>query len=92
MPGRQSAIEQTAEMRAAFRAAQECRAEELVAQGAPLGVHDILDRGLDAVFEIVERDYELRRCDEPSWAGHRCTKPRGHDGGHENRFSGVVWP
>lgn len=49
-------IEPTEEMKAAFRAAQEKRAGELVAEGAPLGGHDILDRGLAAVLAIVERD------------------------------------
>lgn len=52
-------IEPTDEMKAAFRAAQSQRAEELVAEGALLGAHapDILDRGLAAVLAIVERDH-----------------------------------
>ena len=49
-------IEPTDEMKAAFREAQERRAAELVAEDAPLGGHDILDRGLSAVLAIVERD------------------------------------
>ncbi len=57
-------IEPTDEMKAAFRAAQERRAAELVAEGAPLGGHDILDRGLAAVLAIVARD--------------RCMQARGH--------------
>ncbi len=57
-------IEPTDEMKAAFRAAQEQRAAELVAEGAPLGAHDILDRGLAAVLAIVARD--------------RCMEARGH--------------
>jgi hypothetical protein len=52
-------IELTDEMKRAFREAQNRRAEELVAEGAPLGGHDILDRGLAAVLAIVERDYEI---------------------------------
>lgn len=85
-------IEPTDEMKAAFRAAQEARAAELVAQGAPLGAHDILDRGLAAVLAIVERDYEPKRCDDRAWTGHRCTEPRGHGDQHQHKFSGVVWP
>jgi hypothetical protein len=57
-------IEPTDEMKAAFRAAQNRRAEELVAENAPLGGHDILDRGLAAVLAIVARD--------------RCMEARGH--------------
>lgn len=53
-------IEPTGEMKAAFRVAQEQRAAELVAEGAPLGGHDILDRGLAAVLALVERDYDIR--------------------------------
>lgn len=49
----------TEEMKAAFRAAQDRRAEELVAEGAPLGQHDILDYCLAAVLEIGERDRPL---------------------------------
>jgi hypothetical protein len=52
-------IEVTEEMKAAFRVAQEKRAAELVADGAPLGGHDILDRGLAAVLIIVERDFRI---------------------------------
>lgn len=60
-------------------------------QGAHLWRDDA--RGVvTAILEIVERDYEPHRCDDPSWAGHRCTKPRGHDSIHEQRFSGTVWP
>lgn len=51
-------IRVTDEMRVAFRAAQERRATELVAAGAPLGAHDILDQGLAAVLAIVERDQD----------------------------------
>lgn len=54
-------IEVTDEMKAAFYAAQELRAQELVAEGAPLGAHDILDRGLAAVLAIVERDNHVSR-------------------------------
>jgi hypothetical protein len=57
-------IEPTEEMKRAFREAQARRAEELVAEGALLGAHDILDRGLAAVLAIVERDH--------------CMEPRGH--------------
>lgn len=52
-------IEPTDEMKAAFRAAQGQRAAELVAEGAPLGAHDILDRGLTAVFALLARDYTI---------------------------------
>lgn len=45
-----------------------------------------------AVLAIIERDYERRRCDNPSWTGHRCTKPQGHPDSHYHRFSGTVWP
>jgi len=44
------------------------------------------------VLAIVDRNYEPRRCDEASWAGHRCTKPQGHPDSHYHRFSGAVWP
>lgn len=54
-------IEPTDEMKVAFRAAQEQRAAELVAEGAPLGAHDILDRGLAAVLPIAERGRALER-------------------------------
>lgn len=50
----------TDEMKAAFRTAQEQRAAELVAEGAPIGAHDILDRGLAAVLAIVERDWNMQ--------------------------------
>lgn len=53
-------IEITEEMKAAFRAAQEQRSKELVAAGAPLGGHDMLNRGLAAVFALVERDYQIK--------------------------------
>jgi hypothetical protein len=52
-------IEVTGEMKTAFRAAQERRAAELVAEGAPLGAHDILDQGLAAVLAVVKRDYRV---------------------------------
>lgn len=55
-------IRVTDEMKAAFRAAQERRASELVAEGAPLGGHDILDQGLAAVLAIVDPS--------PPWATH----------------------
>lgn len=50
-------IKVTVEMKEAFRRAQAKRANELVAENASLGAHDILDRGLAAVLEIVERDF-----------------------------------
>jgi hypothetical protein len=50
-------IRVTDEMKAAFRAAGHRRAAELVAEGAPLGGHDILDQEIAAVLAIVERDY-----------------------------------
>lgn len=52
-------IKLTEEMKVAFRAAQEKRAAELVAEGAPLGAHDILDHGLTAVLAIVEREHAI---------------------------------
>lgn len=73
-------IEPTDEMKAAFRAAQERRAEELVAEGAPLGGHDILDRGLAAVLTLVERDH--------------CMEPKGHvfhPLRKEHRPKGDIW-
>jgi hypothetical protein len=74
------------EMKAAFRAAQDRRAEELVAEGAPLGGHDILDRGLAAVLAIVERDYAIgpAMCDAPHPTEDLayCEVPRGHKGKH----------
>jgi hypothetical protein len=73
-------IEPTDEMIAAFEQAAE----------RPVGRNSLA--GLAAVLAIVERDYEPIRCDKQSWAGHRCTKPRGHENGHYHRFSGVVWP
>lgn len=84
-------IEPTDKMKQAFRAAQEQRAKELVDQGAPLGAHDILDRGLSAVLAIVERDYGIT-CPSTS-DGARCTKDPGHDGGHLGLSpnAGRVW-
>ncbi len=58
-------IEVTDEMKAAFRAAQGQRAAELVSEGAPLGAHDILDRGLAAVLALVERDWNVQP--RPKW-------------------------
>jgi hypothetical protein len=99
-------IELTDEMKAAFRAAQEQRAAELVAEGAPLGGHDILDRGLAAVLAIVARD----RCMERRGHGYhppascratvetkgttvRCGKPADAHDAHLGRHEGwdVVW-
>lgn len=65
-------IEVTDEMKAAFRAAQEQRAAELVAEGAPLGGHDILDRGLAAVLALYERGPDFPG--EPVWSGDRAKK------------------
>jgi hypothetical protein len=79
-------IEPTDEMKAVFRAAQQQRAEELAAENAPLGAHDILDRGLAAVLAIVERDYDVR-CGalHGRYFGEvRCDAKAGHDGEHRN--------
>lgn len=88
-------IEPTDEMKAAFHAAQEQRAAELVAEGAPLGAHDILDRGLAAVLTLIERDYNVYR----AWCGvpcpedpeERCELIRGHDGPHWVDVLKVTW-
>jgi hypothetical protein len=86
-------IEPTEEM---VTAAAEVAEDEMIRRlGRDLGtIHrdDIIRAILAAVLAIVERDYERRRCDDPSWAGHRCTKPQGHPDGHHHRFSGTVWP
>jgi hypothetical protein len=85
-------IKPTEEMIQAQAVAFSARMGELLAVGGAFDMADPKRAGLAAVLAIVERDYEPRRCDEPSWAGHHCTKPRGHDGGHVHRFSGTVWP
>lgn len=73
-------IELTDEMIEAFESAA-CRA---------VGSNSL--SGLKAVLAIVERDYEPIRCDELNAAGHRCTRPRGHDERHYHRHTGTVWP
>lgn len=87
-------IEPTDEMKRAFREAQERRANELVAEGAPLGAHDILDQGLAAVLAIVERDYEVRipLCDTsaPDEDLAFCEMPRGHKGQHSTTVTKAV--
>lgn len=80
-------IEPTDEMKRAFREAQEARAAELVSEGAPIGAHDILDRGLAAVLAIVERDQPTAKaapgedtCGKPEPAGRRtCERRARHD-------------
>lgn len=76
-------IEVTAEMLNAYEdSAEQVAGERVRCYGA----------GLAAVLAIVERDYEPIHCNAAAWSLHRCTKPRGHDGGHQHRWSGVVWP
>lgn len=79
-------IEVTKQMKAAFRAALDQRAAELVAENAPLGAHDILDRGLAAVLAAVERDNRV----VPRCADADCERHADHGGNH-GWFDGREW-